>query len=67
MCRGGSGPSKVFTHNLRLFAVMFCRQTWDAAGLADILGRRSVNTTRICLIITGTKHARKLERLGLVG
>ena len=60
-------PSKVFPHNLRkLFARTFYGIEKDIAKLADILGHRSIDTTRIYIMSTGTEHRRKLERMGLV-
>ena len=59
--------SKVFPHNLRhLFARTFYRACRDIVKLADVLGHSSIETTRIYLISTGTEHAQRLERLGLV-
>lgn len=58
---------KVFPHNLRkLFARTFYGIEKDIAKLADILGRSSINTTRIYIMTTGAEHRRKIERLGLV-
>ena len=60
-------PSKVFPHNLRkLFARTFYGIEKDIAKLADILGHSSIDTTRICIMSTGTEHRRKIERLGLI-
>lgn len=65
--RAGVEKTKVFPHNLRhLFARTFYRACRDVAGLADVLGHSSIETTRIYLISTGAEHARRLERLGLV-
>ena len=62
----GVPPEKVFPHNLRhLFARTFYRTEKDLAGLADILGHSSVDTTRIYMISSGEEHARKIERLHL--
>ena len=68
LCAGaGVAPSKVFPHNLRhLFAALFYRAYRDIAGLADLLGHSSIETTRIYLTASGTEYRRKLERLGLV-
>ena len=64
----GVEASKVFPHNLRhLFARTFYKVCRDVAKLADVLGHRSIETTRIYLISTGAEHAKELERLGLVG
>lgn len=63
----GVAASKVFPHNLRhLFATTFYRATRDIAGLADVLGHSSVETTRIYLVTTGEEHLRQLDRLGFV-
>lgn len=60
-------PSKVFPHNLRrLFARTFYAARKDIAGLADILGHSSINTTRIYIMSTGAEHRRQLERLDLL-
>lgn len=65
--RAGVPPSKVFPHNLRhLFARCFYRACRDVVQLADVLGHSSVETTRIYLISSGTEHARRMERLGLI-
>lgn len=58
---------KVFPHNLRhLFARTFYGVTGDMAGLADVLGHSSVDTTRIYLVSTAAVHMGVLNRLGLV-
>lgn len=63
----GVEASKVFPHNLRrLFATTFYRVTKDIAKLMDVLGRSSINTTRIYLLSTDIKHVRCIERHGLV-
>ena len=63
----GVKPSKVFPHNLRkLFARTFYSIEKDIAKLADILGHGNIETTRICIMTTGTEHRRKIEQLGLV-
>ena len=63
----GVEKSKVFPHNLRhLFARMFYQKSRDVVHLADVLGHRSINTTRIYLISTGAEHRRQMEALGLV-
>ncbi len=60
-------PRKGFPHNLRhLFARTFYRIKRDIAKLADILGHRSIETTRIYLLEAGAEHARIVERMGLV-
>ena len=59
--------SKVFPHNLRhLFARTFYRVCKDVVRLADVLGHRSIDTTRIYLISTGAEHAKVMARLGLI-
>lgn len=63
----GVNPSKVFPHNLRkLFARTFYNIEKDIAKLADVLGHGNIETTRICIMTTGTEHRRKIERMGLV-
>ena len=63
----GVEASKVFPHNLRhLFAVVFYQAYHDIASLADVLGHSSIETTRCYLLTSGTEHARRLDRLGLV-
>mgnify|MGYP005811284231 CR=1 FL=1 len=65
--KAGVAKGRVFPHNLRhLFARCFYRACRDVVQLADVLGHASVETTRIYLISSGTEHARRLERLGLV-
>lgn len=65
--RAGVSPTKVFPHNLRkLFARTFYSMEKDIARLADILGHRSIDTTRIYIMATGREHQRKIERTGLV-
>lgn len=60
-------PTKVFSHNLRhLFATIFYRIYKDIAGLADVLGHSSIETTRIYLVTTGAEYRKKLSRLGLL-
>lgn len=59
--------SKVFPHNLRhLFAATFYRAYHDVAGLADILGHSSIETTRIYLAVSGKEYRRRMDCLGLV-
>lgn len=63
----GVDREKVFPHNLRhLFASLFYEAEHDLSRLADILGHSSVNTTRIYTSVSGEKHARQIEKLGLV-
>ena len=60
-------PKKVFPHNLRhLFARTFYGIEKDIAKLADILGHSSINTTRIYIISTGTKHRQRMENMYLI-
>lgn len=59
-------PEKVYPHNLRhLFARTFYQQERDISRLADILGHRSVNTTRGYIISSGEEHRAQIETLGL--
>lgn len=59
-------PTKVFPHNLRhLFARTFYQICRDVVKLADVLGHSSIDTTRIYLLSTGTKHTRVLEQMHL--
>ena len=58
---------KIYPHNLRhLFARSFYQQEKDISHLADILGHRSVNTTRGYIISSGEEHRVQIETLGLV-
>lgn len=58
---------KIFPHNLRhLFARCYYKTTKDLAGLADLLGHSSLETTRIYTAEDGIKLQRKVERLQLV-
>ena len=60
-------PSKVFPHNFRhLFARTFYELEKDIAKLADILGHSSINTTRIYIVTTGSKHRKLMENLQLI-
>lgn len=57
----------MFPHNLRhLFARSFYQACRDVAGLADVLGHSSIETTRIYLISTGMEYARTMEGLRLL-
>lgn len=38
----------------------------DIAKLADILGHRNINATRIYIMITGVEHRKQIERLSLL-
>ena len=68
LCAGaGVAPSKVFPHNLRhLFARTFYRARGDLAGLADVLGHASVDTTRVYTRAGAAERERAIEGLGLV-
>ena len=58
---------KVFPHNLRhLFARVFYGLEKDIAKLADILGHRSIETTRIYIMESGEEHRRRIEKMNLV-
>lgn len=58
---------KVFPHNLRhLFAKTYYSLEKDLSRLADLLGHSSVNTTKIYTMESGTKHAKQLDRMGLI-
>lgn len=60
-------PSKVFPHNLRhLFATVFYQTHRDIAGLADVLGHSSIETTRLYLAVSSTEQARRISRLRLI-
>lgn len=66
-CAAQVSEEKVFPHNLRhLFARTFYQQERDISRLADILGHRSVNTTRGYIISSGEEHRRQIESLGLI-
>lgn len=63
----GVEPTKVFPHNFRhLFATTFYKACKDIARLADVLGHRNIETTRIYLAVSGEEQTRQLDRLGLV-
>lgn len=68
LCRhAGVEATKVFPHNLRhLFAVAYYKVCKDIAGLADVLGHSSIETTRIYLVTTGSEYRKKLSKLGLL-
>lgn len=62
----GVNREKIFPHNLRhLFARIYYEMTKDLSKLADILGHRNVNTTRIYTIESGSKHRMQLEKMQL--
>ena len=63
----GVEKDKIFPHNLRhLFAKTYYEAEKDLAKLADILGHRDVNTTRIYTKESGSRHRMQLEKLGLL-
>ena len=62
----GVDSAKVFPHNLRhLFASTFYEKEKDILHLADILGHKNVNTTRIYTLATGEVHRAQIESLNL--
>ena len=61
-----SARGKVYPHNLRhLFASTFYEKEKDILHLADILGHKNVNTTRIYTLATGEVHRAQIESLNL--
>lgn len=61
------GWKKIFPHNLRhLFARTYYSAEKDLSKLADILGHKNVNTTRIYTMECGSRHREQLERLQLL-
>lgn len=63
----GVNAAKVFPHNLRkLFAKVFYEVKKDIAKLADVLGHKSIDTTRIYLVSSGREHRQLIKCLGLV-
>lgn len=65
--KAGVAESKVFPHNLRaLFARTYYTMFKDIAKLADILGHSSIETTRIYIKTSGTKHRQQLDKLRLL-
>lgn len=63
----GVEKDKIFPHNLRhLFARTYYEAEKDLSKLADILGHRDVNTTRIYTRESGSRHRIQLENLGLL-
>lgn len=67
LCREAGVPEeKVYPHNLRhLFASTFYEKEKDILHLADILGHKNVNTTRIYTLATGEVHRAQIESLNL--
>lgn len=68
LCKNaGVESEKVFPHNLRhLFARTYYSLEKDLSRLADLLGHSSVNTTKIYTMESGRKHAKQLDRMGLI-
>lgn len=65
--KAGVPQSRVFPHNLRaLFAKTYYAMFKDIAMLADILGHSNIETTRIYIKKSSSKHRRQLDRLGLL-
>ncbi len=58
---------KVFPHNFRhLFAKIFYRTEKNISFLADILGHKSIETTRIYVTATAKEHLKILNKMKLV-
>lgn len=65
--KAGVSKSKVFPHNLRaLFAKTYYTMFKDIAMLADILGHSNIETTRIYIKKSSSKHRAQLDRLRLL-
>lgn len=65
--KAGVPKSKVFPHNLRaLFAKTYYTMFKDIAMLADILGHSNIETTRIYIKKSRSKHRAQLDRLRLL-
>ncbi len=65
--RAGVAKEKVFPHNLRhLFAREFYQIKKDIAKLADVLGHRNIETTRIYIKSTGVEHRKVLNLMQMV-
>ena len=63
----GVAPGKVFPHNLRhLFARTYYDLEKDLSKLADLLGHVNISTTRIYTMESGGRHAKQLDKMGLV-
>lgn len=63
----GVDAKKVFPHNLRhLFAREYYRLCRDVAGLADILGHSSLETTRIYMSSAAAMYKERFEKMKLV-
>lgn len=58
---------KIFPHNLRhLFARTYYEIEKNLSKLADILGHRDINTTRIYTKESGSQHRLQLEKMRLL-
>ena len=65
--KAGVGSEKIFPHNLRhLFARTYYAMTKDLSKLADILGHRDINTTRIYTIESSLEHRKQLDNMKLI-
>lgn len=63
----GVPEGKIFPHNFRhLFAKTFYKKNKDIAGLADILGHSSIETTRIYIKATCEEYQKHIDLMGLV-
>lgn len=62
--KAGAAESKIFPYNFRhLFARIYYKVTKDIIGLADLLGHRSINVTRIYSATTETVFQKKLDKI----
>ena len=58
---------KVFPHNLRhLFARTYYAIEKDLAHLADLLGHSRIETTRIYVAVSASKHEYMLQKMNLI-
>ncbi|MCI8306539.1 MAG: tyrosine-type recombinase/integrase [Lachnospiraceae bacterium] len=65
--KSGVSEGRVFPHNLRaLFAKTYYSMFKDIAMLADILGHSNIETTRIYIKKSISKHREQLDRLRLL-
>lgn len=63
----GVRNEKIFPHNLRhLFARTYYEIEKNLSKLADILGHRDINTTRIYTKESGSQHRLQLEKMKLL-
>ena len=63
----GVRNEKIFHHNLRhLFARTYYEIEKNLSKLADILGHRDINTTRIYTKESGSQHRLQLEKMKLL-